>query len=168
MFGRRIDITGSLCEHAAKSFQVIAYPQGDSQCRIYAATRNAEAFIESILKSCAEEFNLAYKPEIVRRKMHLSELIVRSTKDLIGINPKLTQIAEKISELLPANIKLPYEFAGVMIAPVQGISNINIAPFRFERKNNSSPDENKFYSTAPIHTDEHLKLLEWFEEQFMR
>jgi hypothetical protein len=131
------------------------------------STRDTEAFLESVLKSAAEEFSLAYKPEAVRRKLQVSELNVRSAKELIGVNPKLAQVAEKISELLPRNVKLPYEFAGVMISPVQGVSNISISPFRFERKLNTSPDEHKFYSTAPLHTDGHLELLEWFEKQFM-
>jgi hypothetical protein len=131
------------------------------------STRDTEAFLESVLKSAAEEFSLAYKPETVRRKLYVSELNVRSSKDLAGINPKLAQVAEKISELLPQNVKLPYEIAGVMISPVQGVSNISISPFRFERKLNTSPDEHKFYSTAPLHTDEHLELLDWFEIQFM-
>jgi len=133
----------------------------------WSSTRDTEAFLESVLISAAEEFSLAYKPETVWRKMFVSELNVRSPKSLIGINPNLAQVAEKISEWLPRNVKLPYEVAGVMIAPVQGVSNISIGPFRFERKLNTSPDERKFYSTAPLHTDEHLKLLEWFENQFM-
>ena len=133
----------------------------------WSSTRNSEAFLDNILKSAADEFNLTYKPEIVRRKICLSELNVRSSKELIGINPKLAQIAEKVSELLPKNIKLAYEFAGLAVWPIQGVSNTSIAPFRFERKLNTSPDEHKFYSTAPLHTDEHLELLDWFEKQFM-
>jgi len=133
----------------------------------WSSTRNAEAFLENILKSAAEEFSLSFRQEIIRRKIFTSELNVRSAKSLIGVNPKLSQIADKISGLLPINLRLPYEFAGLTVSPVQGISNITICPFRFERKLHTSPDERKFYTTAPVHTDEHLNLLEWFEQNFM-
>lgn len=133
----------------------------------WSSTRVAEAFLENVMRSAAEEFNLAYTPDVVRRKMCVSELNMRSQKDLVGVNPQLSQIAEKISALLPQNIRLPYEFSGLMVSPVQGNTLITISPFRFERKLKTSPDEHKFYSTAPLHTDEHLRFLEWFEEEYM-
>jgi hypothetical protein len=133
----------------------------------WSSTRETDAFLESVLKSAAEEFSLPYKPEIVRRKMYFSELNVRSLRDLAGINPLLTQFSDKIAELLPKTMRLPFEFSGVMFSPIQGIAPISISPFRFERKLNTSPDEHKYYSTAPLHTDDHLKLLEWYEQNLM-
>jgi hypothetical protein len=133
----------------------------------WSSTRNAESFLESVLESAAEEFNLIYKPEIVRRRIYVSELNVRSSKDLVGVNPALVEVASEISRLLPQNLRLPYEFSGIMFSQVQDLSNIAISPFRFERKLKTSPGEHKFYSTAPLHTDEHLKFLGWFEDRFM-
>src|SRR5208283_2331410 len=95
----------------------------------WSSTRNTEAFLESVLRSATEEFSLAYTPGILRRKMYLSELNLRSQKELIGINPKLSQIAEKMSALLPQNIRLPFEIAGLTVSPIQGTSNISIGPF---------------------------------------
>ena len=131
------------------------------------STKDADAFLEDVLRSAAQEFNLAYKPEIVRRKLYVSEIVVRSAKELIGIDARLLQVAEKVSELLPQNIRFPYEFSGVMFSQLQGDSKTSIAPFRLERKLNTSPEEHKLYSTAPLRTADHLTLLDWFENQFM-
>ena len=133
----------------------------------WSSTRDTDGFLGNVLSSAAEEFSLAYRPEIVRRKMYLSELHVKSFKELAGINPKLIEFAEKIRTLIPGNVRLPFEPAGVMIAPLQGFTSISIAPFRFERKNGTSPDEHKYYSVAPLHTDDHLKLLDSFEQDLM-
>jgi hypothetical protein len=129
----------------------------------WSSTRETDVFLGNVLNSAAEEFSLAYKPEMVRRKMYLSEINVRSPKEIAAINPRLYQFANKIKTLLPSNGKTDFEPAGVMIAPVQDMSPTSIAAFRFERKNGTSPDEHKFYSVAPLHTDDHLELLKDFE-----
>jgi len=72
------------------------------------STRHTEAFLEDVLRSAVEEFILSFKPQIIRRKLYFSELVVRSSKDIGGINPKVTQLASKILEYLPDNIRWPY------------------------------------------------------------
>jgi len=133
----------------------------------WSSTQDTDAFLDDVLKSAASEFNLAYKPEIIRRRQYLSELNVKSLKNPVGVNPVLAQFANKITELLPLGVKLSYEFAGVTFLPIQGIAPVSISPFRFERKLNTLPEEHKYYSTAPLHTGDHLKLLDWFESNLM-
>lgn len=133
----------------------------------WSSTRETDVFLESVLKSSAEEFNLAYKPEVIRRKMYLSELNVRSLENLIGISPILGQFANKITELLPGGTRLSFEVGGLIVSGVQSMTPLVISPFRFERKLNTSPDEHKYYSTAPLHTNDHLALLDWFEQNLM-
>lgn len=133
----------------------------------WSSTHDTDAFLEDVLKSAASEFSLVYQPEIVRRKMYLSELNVKSSKEPVGVNPMLAQFANMIHERLPAKVKLPYEFAGVAFFPIQGIAPVSISPFRLERKLNTAPEEHKYYTTAPLHTDDHLELLKWFEEHLM-
>ncbi len=133
----------------------------------WSSTRDTDAFLEEVLKSAATEFSLAYKPEIIRRKMYLSELNISSLRNLAGISPILAQVANKVAELVPGNLGFAFEPAGVMVSPIQGMFPTLISPFRFERKNNTSPDEHKYYSTAPLHTDDHLRLLDWFEQNLM-
>ena len=38
-----------------------------------------------------------------------------------------------------------------------------ITPFLFERQENTTPSEHRYFSRAPLRTDDHFKLLEEFE-----
>ncbi|HVA01239.1 MAG TPA: hypothetical protein VMV34_06225 [Terriglobia bacterium] len=131
------------------------------------STRDTEAFLESVLKSVTEEFSLVFNPEIIRRRMCVSELYAKSIRLLSGINPILSQLANKLTELVPGSVKSPFEVGGIIISPVQSITPQLLSSFRFERKANTSPDEHKYFSTAPMHTDDHLGLLDWFEQNVM-
>ncbi len=133
----------------------------------WSSTHAAETFLEHISISGKEEFSLSYKPEIIRRKMYLSELNVESLRELIGINQKLSQLNVKVTELIPGILRPTFEVGGITLSPAQCMTPQLLSPFRLERKLNTSPDEHKYYSSAPLHTDDHLKLLDWFEENLM-
>jgi hypothetical protein len=153
------------------TFQVREEIFVDLQLKIYndgliadtwSSTRHSEAFLADALESVSREFNLAYRPEIVRKKNYLSEVNVRSTMNLLDVNPKLAEFSQEISRL--ANYE--FEFAGISFWPRQSIPPGTTPAFSFERKTNSDRDEHKYFSRAPIHTDEHLKLLEELEQAF--
>jgi hypothetical protein len=127
------------------------------------STHDTDAFLEDVLKSATQEFSLSYKPEMIRKKLYVSELNVRCARRIDSLNPKLSQFAARIASLIPAKPNVPYELFGLSFSPVHGVSPLVISPFRFERKNNTTPDEQRFYSTAPLHTDGHLSLLNEFE-----
>jgi hypothetical protein len=129
----------------------------------WSSTRDAEAFLTDILKSASEEFSLVFKPEVIRKKMYLSELHVASILNLINVNPKLDEFSEKISRLSNHG----FEFAGLSFWPRQSIPPTTKSAFTFERKVNTDRDEHKYFSRAPFHTDEHLRLLEELEQAFM-
>jgi hypothetical protein len=133
----------------------------------WSSTHDAEVFLEDALKSASKEFSLAFKPDIIRRKLFLSEMNVKSVKNLVGVNPTLAAFADKIAEHLSASMSQHFEFSGVTFWPVQEMSLSALSPFRFERKSNTFPSERKYYSVAPLHTDDHIKLLDWFETNLM-
>jgi hypothetical protein len=133
----------------------------------WSSTRNSEAFLEDVAKSAVREFGLTFRPEIIRRKLYLSQLNFTSNRQLIGINPKLSCLSEKISDLVPGKNKQQFEVGGITVSTLQGISRQSVVAFQVERKLNTSPEENKFYSTAPLQTDDHLAVLDWFEQNLM-
>jgi len=128
----------------------------------WSSTHDSEAFLADVLKSASEEFNLAYKPETVRRKNYLSDVNVYSTMDLLTVNPKLAQFAEKISRL----VNHEFEFAGLDFWPRQFYPLNEISSFSLVRKLKTDRDEHKYFSRAPFHTDDHLHLLEEIEQAF--
>ncbi len=129
----------------------------------WSSTRHSEAFLADALKSASEEFHLAYKPEAVRMKNYLSEINVYSEMNLATVNPKLAEFSERISRL----VNHEFEFAGLAFWPrQQTFPPRDIASFNLERKLKTDRDEHKYFSRAPIHTDDHLHLLEEIEQAF--
>lgn len=131
------------------------------------STRDSEDFTENILSLCATEFGLIYKPEMIRYKITFSELNFHSVKKVLGIYDKVNEFANKISSLIVGEPKAIFDVAGVNFMPSTTIPNYQLSPFIVERKINTMPTENKYYSRAPLHTDYHLRLLEEFEGVFM-
>lgn len=134
----------------------------------YSSTRDSDAYLKDVLELAAKEFGLAYYPQMVRAKLCTSEMFVHSSKNLVGLNPRLTEFAIRITSLLPTIPKVEYDVASVALWPrAHSLPNASPAQFRFERKIGSLPTEKKYYSSAPIHTDDHLTLLNEFEQIFM-
>jgi hypothetical protein len=131
------------------------------------STHDSDSFLEDVLKLAAKDFSLTYKPTMIRNKVYFSELNVESTKSLNGMNPKLAEFAAKITSLVPSRIENHFDFAAIGFWPTIAVPHIVLGPFRFERKLNTHPSENKYYSTAPFHSDDHLKMLDEFELIFM-
>jgi hypothetical protein len=131
------------------------------------STHDSEAFLEDTLSSATKDFSLAYKPKMIRSKIYFSELYVESVKTLSGMNPRVSEFAAQIASLVPNNAGTGIEFASLGFWPIHPQSHAVIGPFRFERKLHTLPGENKYYATAPLHTDDHLKMLDEFESIFM-
>jgi len=132
------------------------------------STHDSDAFIEDVLTEAAKEFSLVYKPQMVGRKLYFSEVYVHSVKSLDGINPKASEFAAKIASLVPTKLGIPFDVAAFGFWPTHpAVPPIVLGPFRFERKLQTLPTEGKYYSTAPMHTDDHLRVLDEFESVFM-
>lgn len=141
----------------------------DVELRIYtdgivgdtrSSTDDTDAFLSHVLQSAAKEFNLPYKPEIVRRKLYVSEMTVRCIRHLAIVNPKLTEFTGKLTHAVGA--KSPLEFASIGFWP-DVVPNPGASVFRFERKWGSEFSENRYYTRAPLQTEKHLEILQQLE-----
>jgi len=128
------------------------------------STRETDRFLDAVLVSAAAEFNLNFKPEMVRKKIYLSEMNVYSPKYLS--DPRLEKFASKISEFASDNGPVEFDFAGVAFWPLRS-RDVTIGAFHIERKANTNREEHKYFSRAPLHTDDHLGLLTQFEDELM-
>src|SRR5712692_9030187 len=98
------------------------------------STRDSDAFIEDVLTEAANEFSLVYKPQMIGKKLYFSELYVHSFKNLAGVNPKAGEFANKIMNLVPTKLGVPFEVAAFGFWPTQATPHTVLGPFRFERK----------------------------------
>jgi len=129
------------------------------------STDDTDLFLNDVLESASKEFNLSYRPGLVRKKLYASEVNVRCDHPLSNLNPKLKAISDKLSTLvttaLPPLPPLVFDFSAISFW-AELLTPTPVA-FRFERKQNSSFSENRYYSSAPLQTPVHLSLLEELE-----
>jgi hypothetical protein len=129
----------------------------------FASTNATDLFLEDVFSESAVEFDL--KPvvdEIVRVKAYLSELTVRMKPVFPKLNPKLAALASRLSAMKGT----VFEPGGISFWADTSATAQKPSAFSIERKLHAPFGENRFYSRAPIQTDQHLELLKEFEEAF--
>jgi hypothetical protein len=123
------------------------------------STKDTDRFIDDVLSSAAKQFDLVYRADIIRNKLYLSELNVRYKGSLQTLNPKMQAFTDKISHLINGKVEL----CGMGFWAEQKTSG-PFSPFRFERKIDAPFSQQRYYSAAPLPTQEHLGLLEELEK----
>jgi hypothetical protein len=126
------------------------------------STTDTDAFLKDVLDSAMREFTLTHGSEITRRTLYHSELTVRCDRSLNMLNPKLVSFCEKISSLTSVKNKAPFETFGISCW-TNPETPTGLQQFRLERKLNVPFSENRYYSTAPLQTEDHIALLNEFE-----
>ena len=123
------------------------------------STKDTDRFLEEALQAACAKFNLPYRSDLVTKKLYLSEIDVRLDKPLNLIHPIVQSMESTISSLLG---KVGFEFSGFTFSP-EPKAPWQYSQFRIERKLNTPWSENRYYSIAPLHTEDHLGLIEEFE-----
>lgn len=123
------------------------------------STEFSEAFLSDVLDFLSTQFALTYRPEMVHRRIYLSELIVRTDKDLHRLFAPLAAINQKLELLTGKN----FQPAGFGFGVDPTISTAQPAPFRFEREVLKPFEQQRYYSAAPLQTVQHEDLLREME-----
>jgi hypothetical protein len=130
------------------------------------STEEADRFAGDLLQSASQEYALVFDPTLIRRKMYVSELVVRSDIDLERLNPKLTGFSARVAELIPDGPKPQFSAAGLSFWSEPNDSGAHKI-FSLERQAGKFFSEHRYYSQAPLHTSDHLRLLEDLERLVM-
>jgi hypothetical protein len=128
------------------------------------STEDTDRFLENVLASAVTKFSLTFDPSMVRRKLYLSEVNVKLDQPLANLNPKLAQFAEKLSSMCRTIIAQPFEVGGLSLWADVTNAVYKAPPFLIERRINAPFNENRFYSKAPLQTEEHVTLLKELED----
>jgi len=118
------------------------------------STKVSDQFIENLLNTAAKLYKLNYGPDIVRRKLYLSEINLKSDRHLETAYAGFKEFGDKLFDVLGRK----FEFSSVAWWADPETPNRN-AQFRFERKLGAAFSEQRYYSSAPMQTEDHLKLL---------
>lgn len=128
------------------------------------STKDSEVFLTDLLQWAVKEFGLVFRPDMVHRKGYLSELNVSPSVPLNSLHPGLDKIATRLSSLVSTpDYPVHYEPAGIFWS---GDPTLELKPaaFRFERRLDAPFATNRYYTQAPLQTDQHLELLDELEE----
>jgi hypothetical protein len=126
------------------------------------STEDAEKFLADVMRTASSEFNLVFDVSMIRKKLYLSELTIKLDYPLANLNPRLTEFSNRLSSLLP-DVN-PFSTGGVSFWTDSTFAVTKTAPFLIERRPNAPFSENKYYSKAGLPTEQHLTILQEFEE----
>lgn len=127
------------------------------------STQDSDEFLKEILTRLHDEFNLPHYSEVFKRLNYLSEIHVSMNKPLELFNPKLKEVSKYLSDNVVGFEKPSFEIGGISFWPDQKIVR-NPIPLSIERAINIPFSEKRYFSRAPLQTEQHLELLNKFEE----
>lgn len=133
------------------------------------ATKDCEIVLSDLIQWVQELVGFEYTPIKEPRKFFLSELAISSDWNLDRLNRTFADLCSKVSALVSSYAQQPFRFETTSVFSLPDLSNIKIGPaaFRIDRLAGAPFEENKYYSAAPLPTDEHLELLAEFEKSLL-
>lgn len=121
------------------------------------STADAEHFLMDATDWAERFFGADHAPDRLGRKVFLSELSFYS-KALFGLlNPKFQRIATRLGEVVTHYAREPHTFAPFGLSfHVDPPTHLGALNLRIERLAGNPFWENKYFSSAPLPTDQHL------------
>ena len=126
-----------------------------------------DAFVDDLLAWNTEEFGLETIPGTKAERYHESTIVVRSGKDLSKVTGPLREISSELNKLLQKQnySPRPYQVSGFILdcdPHAEGGRRKELS-FILDRRMGAAFAENRFFSQAPLPTDDHFALLERIE-----
>jgi hypothetical protein len=128
------------------------------------STDHATAFIQD-LREFALESGFSFPDPSKIKRGFVSVLVVESDALLLSINPKLLPLIQYIQSKIVTLDGKPREFDFTRIAFASEDLSKPLAPvsFLFERRLELPFSSNRYYTEAPLQTQEHFELLDMLE-----
>jgi hypothetical protein len=132
-------------------------------------TRSSTDDSERVLRDITEWFctlsGIDASVDRITRKFYLSQLSFCTERALDALNPKLPALASRVSNNVSVHARqeLKFETTGLSLQIDPQLGTKFSLPLRIERQEGSLFSENKYFSAAPLPTNEHIAFLEEFE-----
>lgn len=127
------------------------------------STHESDQFAGDLLTSVAREFSLAYEPEMIRKRLYLSALIMRSENSLGAIHPGLAAFAARLSEALGNGPSSQFQLADLRFWSEPNDNGVHKV-FSLMPQAGKALSEHRYLSEAPLKTADHLRLLDELEQ----
>ena len=134
------------------------------------STDDCEAVLQDLIQVVQRLVGTEYKPTTEPRKFFLSEVSFHSELDLNGLNAAFSSLLPKISGLVSSYAREEFKFETVAVLSTPDLANTKLGPslFRVDRLAGVPFRDQKYFSSAPLPTKDHLNILEEFEKALMR
>jgi hypothetical protein len=120
-------------------------------------------FCESVLADAlgflSDQFGFTYRPNMVHKKLHVSEMIVQTDKDLLRLFDPLNTVWKKLHELTG----MPFQPLGFGFGIDPEAPGAKRVAFTFEREVGKPFSQGRYFSSAPLQTDRHENMLQQLE-----
>jgi hypothetical protein len=126
-----------------------------------------DAFLIEILEYIKDKWKSDIVNVFPRNRLYESTLVFHSEKDVLRPLSMMSSIAKSVSDRLSAlgGGEFAYEPLGLWLSADHAkIPSLRPTPFRIERREGVEFPANLYFSTAPLRTDDHLKVLQDWED----
>lgn len=130
----------------------------------WASTEIADSFLQDVLNGAIERFGLTFRPEMVRKRQYVSELVVRLDPALTGLNERFANFCNLLDSLFSKHHLPPFELTGIVCAQDTSATAYKPPGFIVERKHGIPFSENRYWSRSPLPTKDHLLAINEFEK----
>jgi hypothetical protein len=129
------------------------------------STDVSEKLLRDTLLWAKSEIGLHFEERMIKRKGFGSQLTFESEMKMSQLNPVISRIGEAISSRLSGTMGQPvtYEPTGILLNLDQSMSKLMPGAFSIERRAEVPFSEKKYFSNAPLATQDHIDLLKDFE-----
>lgn len=133
------------------------------------STDDSERFLMETLAWLSKDFGIVYKPEMIERATYVSQLTFYSDAVLPQLHPAINKLAERLSARVPQYYKQPLKYQASGLAIGYDPQTVKSGPtaFSVETRSDTLFEEHKYFSSAPVPTNEHIALLDQFEADIL-
>ena len=112
---------------------------------------------------------MAYSAESVKHWQYGSQLTFHSDADFSTLHPALLKLCRNVSKSVETDIgqQHSYELISLQVDYDQLTSKYPIGRFSIQRRDNTPFSQNKYFSDAPLQTEQHIQILEQFEAELL-
>ena len=132
---------------------------------VRSSTTDAKRIINDSLTWLGKEIGLYYSPEMITRWSYVSQLTFYSKVDILKPNAALSRLKERLTASVLAEHEEAYDFESTAVALDfdRTLHKRGTIQFTIQRRQDARFSENKYYSDAPVSTEEHIELLQAYE-----
>lgn len=129
------------------------------------STEDSEKFLLEALTWLSEKHGLNFRPEMIKRKTYVSQLSFLSDVVMDAVHPAVLRLADKLTKRVPEFFDQPLHYVPMSFAVGYDPLSVKTGPaiFSIDRRADTLFKENKFFSSAPLPTEEHIQFLKELE-----